>query len=63
MEKKFTFLTGDMELDIEDTSYPSNKTSNWRYAILTLPIVDIIFTNSQNSLLQYQIFQISHLTH
>ena len=49
MEKKFIFLPGDMELNIDDTSCPSNKTSNWRYAILTFPIVDIILiTNSQN---------------
>ena len=48
MEKKFIFLPGDMELDIDDTSCPSNKTSNRRYAILTFPIVDIIFTSSQN---------------
>ena len=63
MEKKLIFLTGDMELDIKDTSCPSNKTSDWKYDILTLPIVDITFTNSQNSPLQNQIFQISHLTH
>ena len=48
MKKKFIFLPGDMEVDIEDTSCPNNKTSNWRYAIfaiLTLfPVVDIIFT-------------------
>ena len=38
-----------MELDVEDTSCPSIKTSNWRYAILTFPaIVDIIFTYEQN---------------
>ena len=43
MKKKFIFLPGDMELNIEDTSCPSNKTSNWRYAIMTFPTVDIIF--------------------
>ena len=48
MEKKFIFLPGDMELDIDDMSCSSNKTSNRRYAILTFPIVDIIFTSSQN---------------
>ena len=34
MKKKFIFLPGDMELNIEDTSCPSNKTSNWRYTII-----------------------------
>ena len=29
--------------NIEDTSCPSKKTSNWRYAIMTFPTVDIIF--------------------
>ena len=42
MKKKFIFLPGDMELKIEDTSCPSNKTSHWRYAILTFPTVDIM---------------------
>ena len=46
MEKKFILLPGDMELEIDDTSCPSNKTSNWSYASLTFPIVDAIFTNS-----------------
>ena len=43
MKKKFIFLPGDMELDIEDTPCTSNKTSNWRYTIMTFPTVDIIF--------------------
>ena len=44
MKKKFIFLPGDIELNIEDMSCPSNKTSNWRYAIMTFPTVDIIFS-------------------
>ena len=47
MKKKFIFLPGSIDLDIEETSYPSNKTSNRRYAIMTFPTVDIIFTNDK----------------
>ena len=32
--KEVYFSPGDMELNIEDTSCPGNKTPNWRYAII-----------------------------